>query len=57
MPILNRERWQEYVGAAEEMFAQTSTEHAPWTVIGANRKWHARLQVMRTVFNALHARE
>jgi polyphosphate kinase 2 (PPK2 family) len=49
----NREHWDAYVEAAEEMFAETSTEHAPWTVIGANRKWHARLRVLRTVLRAL----
>jgi polyphosphate kinase 2 (PPK2 family) len=49
----NREHWDAYVEAAEQMFAETSTPYAPWTVIGANRKWHARLQVLRTVLGAL----
>jgi polyphosphate kinase 2 (PPK2 family) len=49
----NREHWDAYVEAAEQMFTETSTERAPWTVIGANRKWHSRVQVMRTVLKAL----
>jgi polyphosphate kinase 2 (PPK2 family) len=49
----NREHWDAYVEAAEEMFAQTSTERAPWTVVGANRKWNARIRVMRAVLRAL----
>jgi polyphosphate kinase 2 (PPK2 family) len=50
----NRENWDAYVEAAEEMFAETSTSVAPWTVVGADRKWHARLEVLRTVLKALH---
>ena len=49
----NREHWDAYVEAAEQMFTETSTARAPWTVIGANRKWHARVAVMRTVLKAL----
>jgi polyphosphate kinase 2 (PPK2 family) len=49
----NREHWDEYVEAAEEMFAETSNDAAKWKVIGANRKWHARLDVLRIVHKAL----
>ena len=49
----NREHWDEYVAAAEQMFVETSVERSPWTVIGANRKWWARLQVLKTVLKAL----
>src|SRR6478609_5736009 len=45
----NREHWDEYVEAAEQMFAETNTPAAPWKVVGANRKWHARIEVMRHV--------
>jgi polyphosphate kinase 2 (PPK2 family) len=51
----NREHWDEYVEAAEQMFAETTTEHAPWKVIGADRKWHARLSVMKHVLKRLAA--
>ena len=51
----NRDHWEQYVEAAEDMFAETDTDVAPWKVIGANRKWHARLEVMREVLERLDA--
>jgi AMP-polyphosphate phosphotransferase len=51
----NREHWDQYVDAAEDMFAETNSAVAPWKVIGANRKWHARLEVMREVLKRLGA--
>jgi len=45
----NRKRWDEHNEAAEEMFERTSTDRAPWHVIAANYKWHARLKVVKTV--------
>jgi polyphosphate kinase 2 (PPK2 family) len=38
-----------YTTAAEEMVAETSTEAAPWTVIAANSKRHARLIMLDEV--------
>ena len=35
-----------YAEAAEEMIAETSSEAAPWTVVAANDKRHARLTVL-----------
>jgi polyphosphate kinase 2 (PPK2 family) len=49
----NRARWREYVEAAEEMLARTSTPYAPWTVVEANDKFHARVKVVRTVADAV----
>ena len=37
------------------MIYQTSTEHAPWTVVESNCKWHARVKVLFTVVRALEA--
>ncbi len=45
----NRAHWAENNAAAEEMFVRTSCPKAPWYVIGANYKWHARLTVVKTV--------
>lgn len=45
--IRNRERWSDYVEAIDDMLQRTSTQAAPWTVIAANHKWHARLEVLR----------
>jgi PPK2 family polyphosphate:nucleotide phosphotransferase len=40
-----RERWDEYQAAFNEALSRTSTEHAPWYVIPANRKWFRNLAV------------
>jgi polyphosphate kinase 2 (PPK2 family) len=42
----NRDKWKEYVEAAEEMFARTSTAAAPWHVITSNDKPAARAAVL-----------
>jgi PPK2 family polyphosphate:nucleotide phosphotransferase len=34
-----RQQWPAYTRAFEAMFARCSTDHAPWYVIPANRKW------------------
>jgi PPK2 family polyphosphate:nucleotide phosphotransferase len=34
-----RQQWAAYTRAFEAMFARCSTDHAPWYVIPANRKW------------------
>ncbi len=43
----NRERREDYNAAAEQMLAQTGAAAAPWTVISAEDKRHARIAVMR----------
>jgi polyphosphate kinase 2 (PPK2 family) len=49
----NRARWGDYAEAAEEMLARTSTPYAPWTVVEANDKLHARLKVVKTLADAV----
>ena len=43
----NREHWDDHNVAAEDMFALTSTRHAPWHVVAANFKWHTRIRVLK----------
>jgi polyphosphate kinase 2 (PPK2 family) len=45
----NREKWDTYENAVNEMLIRTGTPYAPWTVIESNCKWYARLKVIRTV--------
>ena len=52
----NRERWNGYEIAADEMIQRTSTEFARWHLIAANDKRWARLQVLETVCEALEKR-
>lgn len=49
----NREKWDDYQEAAEEMFARTSTDWAPWTLVSAEQKKWARIKVIDTVINAI----
>jgi polyphosphate:AMP phosphotransferase len=49
----NRQRWDDYVRAVDEMVARTSTEHAPWHLVPANDKRVARLEVLKQVNRAL----
>jgi len=49
----NRARWAEYEQAVEEMLARTSTSIAPWTVVEADDKLHARVKVVRTLADAI----
>ena len=48
-----REHWDEYQGAYEEMVRRTATEHAPWIVVPANRKWYRDLVICRTLIDTL----
>jgi polyphosphate:AMP phosphotransferase len=48
-----RERWDDYRLAAEEMFARTDRRTARWTVVPADDKRFARIQVLETLVKAL----
>ncbi len=49
----NRDRWDDYVEAADEMFERTHTEDAPWVLISGENKRNARLAVLTAVRNHL----
>ncbi|MGE5548797.1 MAG: polyphosphate:AMP phosphotransferase [Solirubrobacterales bacterium] len=49
----NREKWDLYEAAVNDMVERTSTQRAPWTLVEANAKMLARVKVMRTVCDAL----
>ncbi len=49
----NREKWDLYAEAVEDMLLKTSTTVAPWTVVPANDKLFARVFVLQTVVEAL----
>ena len=51
--VKEREHWDDYMKAYEEMIAATSTEHAPWHVIPADHKWFMRMAVADLVVDAL----
>ena len=47
-----RDRWDDYQRAYEEMLTNTSTSHAPWWIMPADRKW-----AMRTIVAQVMSRE
>jgi polyphosphate kinase 2 (PPK2 family) len=49
----NRGKWSDYKRAVEDMLLKTSTHGAPWTVVEANDKRHARVKVLQTVVEKL----
>jgi polyphosphate:AMP phosphotransferase len=51
----NREKWNEYHQAVCDMIEQTSTEVAPWTLVAANDKYKARIDVLKTVVRSVEA--
>lgn len=51
--LQEREHWDKYMIAYEEMIANTSAPHAPWFVIPADNKWFTRLAVAAAVIDAL----
>ena len=50
-----RMRWPHYMAAYQTVFERTSTEHAPWYVVPANRKWYARLAIQHLLLEALES--
>ncbi len=52
----NRERWNDYELAANDMIQRTSTQYAPWHLIAGNNKRYARIRVLKTVCQALEER-
>ncbi|MEG7531265.1 MAG: polyphosphate:AMP phosphotransferase [Hungatella sp.] len=52
----NREKWDQYEEAVNEMLIRTSTTYAPWIVVEGNCKYYARVKVLETVVHALEAR-
>jgi PPK2 family polyphosphate:nucleotide phosphotransferase len=48
-----RKLWNDYMNAFEDVLSATSTEHAPWYIVPANRKWYRNLVVADRVVKAL----
>lgn len=48
-----RERWDDYMAAYDDVLEQCSTEHAPWQIVPADRKWYRNYVVAKTVAETL----
>ena len=51
----NRDKWPLYEHAVNDMVERTGTEFAPWTLVAANDKRHARIQALKTYCERLEA--
>ncbi|OGA46890.1 MAG: polyphosphate:AMP phosphotransferase, partial [Betaproteobacteria bacterium RIFCSPLOWO2_12_FULL_62_13] len=51
----NRKKWDDYEVAVCDMVDRTSTGIAPWTLVEANNKYHARIKVLKTLCEAIEA--
>ncbi len=53
--VKERQFWDAYQEAFEDMIRHTASEHAPWYVVPADNKWFSRLVVEQAVVDALKA--
>jgi PPK2 family polyphosphate:nucleotide phosphotransferase len=51
--IQEREHWDQYMEAYEDMIQHTATREAPWYVVPADNKWFTRVVVASVVIEAL----
>jgi PPK2 family polyphosphate:nucleotide phosphotransferase len=51
--IAEREHWNEYMAAYEDMIRETSRTEAPWFVVPADNKWFTRLAVAGAIADAM----
>ncbi len=49
----NREKWDEYETAVDELLQKTSTKNAPWHIIESNDKKYARIKTLKIIVKAL----
>jgi PPK2 family polyphosphate:nucleotide phosphotransferase len=53
--VKERQFWDKYQDAYEDMIRHTATEYAPWYVVPADNKWFTRLVVSQAIVDALKA--
>ena len=52
----NRDKWDLYEDAVNEMLQKTSTTFAPWYILESNDKKYARIKALEILINALESR-
>jgi len=53
--LKERAFWTDYMDAYQKAIDKTNTDHAPWHVVPANRKWYARIAVQQLLLEALES--
>ncbi len=51
--VKERQHWDEYMDAYEDMIRRTATKDAPWYVVPADNKWFTRLVVASAIIDTL----
>ena len=51
--LADRRQWGDFMKAYEDIIGATSTAHAPWYVVPADRKWYRNLCVARIMVDTL----
>lgn len=51
--LADRALWDDYQAAYEDALTRCSTDHAPWYVIPANRKWYRNVAIARIIADTL----
>ena len=49
----NREKWEQYITVAERMLDKTNTKRAPWHIVFGDSKKHARLEILKIIYERL----
>ncbi|MCL4302711.1 MAG: polyphosphate kinase 2 family protein [Anaerolineae bacterium] len=50
-----RERWDDYMRAFEDVFEKCSTKAAPWYIVPANKKWYRNVVISETIIKTLES--
>ena len=53
--VKERQYWDQYKAAFEDMLSHTSTEYAPWYAIPADDKWATRALVADIIVNKIQS--
>lgn len=52
----NRDKYEQYRSAIDDMFRLTSTVYAPWIILESDNKYYARIKALGEIVNALKKR-
>ena len=52
-----QELWDDYTDYKKKMFESTTTDHAPWKIIEANKKSYARLEAIKYILENIPYKE
>ncbi|MDQ1059513.1 PPK2 family polyphosphate:nucleotide phosphotransferase [Arthrobacter globiformis] len=55
--LKQRAFWDDYMAAYQAAFDVTNTDHAPWYVVPASKKWYARIAVQQLLLEGLEELE